>query len=176
MIRQAEIKDLETVAGSYLRLLTYEKEQGGNSNWVLGVYPTKTTAETAIEEQTLYVLEEDGTFCGSMILNKKQPPEYGQISWRYPAADEDVMVIHTLCIPPEQAGKGRATQLVRFALQAARESGCTAIRLDTWAGNRPAAALYEKMGFHLAGTAPILLQGLIPEDQIFFERRTEEGT
>lgn len=46
---------------------------------------------------------------------------------------------------------------------------CRAMRLDTYAGNKPAASLYTKLGFRYAGIASVMLQGLIPEEQIFFE-------
>lgn len=63
--------------------------------------------------------------------------------------------------------------MVSFALEKAQRLGCKVVRLDTWAENHTAAALYEKMGFRLAGTAPMLLQGAIREQQIFFEREVE---
>lgn len=60
-------------------------------------------------------------------------------------------------------------------MQYAAKQGCKAVRLDTWAENHPAASLYEKMGFRLAGTAPMLLQGAIHEQQIFFEREVRQA-
>ena len=47
--------------------------------------------------------------------------------------------------------------------------GCTVIRLDTWAGNTPAARLYQTNGFSLCGRAEVLFQGRIPEELIFLE-------
>lgn len=41
MIRQAETRDLDAVEQGYTDLLTHEAETGSNSNWVLGVYPTR---------------------------------------------------------------------------------------------------------------------------------------
>lgn len=60
--------------------------------------------------------------------------------------------------------------MVLYALQKAAEMKYAAVRLDTWAGNRPAAALYDRLGFRLAGRGKILLQGVIPEEQIYFEK------
>ena len=56
--------------------------------------------------------------------------------------------------------------------------GCAAIRLDTWAGNTPAAALYQKNGFTLCGSAHVLFQGKIPEELICLEApcRPADGT
>lgn len=116
LITKAEKNDVITVSKSYLELFSYETEYGSQTNWVSGLYPSEKTALTAFENRTLYVLKENNVFCGSIILNYVQSPEYQTINWDYPAA-----------------------------------------------------ALYNKMGFRLAGTAPMLLQGVIQEQQIFFE-------
>ena len=105
-----------------------------------------------------------------MILNQHQAEVYSEIPWAYPAPPEKVLVVHTLCIPPSAAGKGFGTQMVRCAEEKARESGCSVLRLDTYAGNHPAAALYKKLGYRYAGIRPTLHEGVIPEELIFFEK------
>lgn len=159
MIRLAAEQDIDAVERTYRELLMYESEHGSSSNWVLDVYPTRKTAEKGVKEQSLYVLADENKICASMILNQLQPEEYQRISWLYPAADDQVLVIHTLCVPPGQAGKGYGKRMVRFAVETAGKNGHKAIRLDTWARNKPAAEMYRKMGFRYAGTADILLQG-----------------
>lgn len=116
-------------------------------------------------------MHEENGLCASMILNKVQPEDYKKITWLYAAEEEETAVIHTLCVPPSRAGMGYGRRMVQYALDRAREWGCKAVRIDTFAGNEPAAALYTKMGFRYAGTAPVLLQGLIPEEQKFFEKQ-----
>ena len=129
MIRKATAADIDSVEQSYLQLLDHEALHGGHTNWVRDVYPTRATAEGALSEGTLFVLEEDGAVRGSMILNQTQLPEYAGIDWAYPA--QQVLVIHTLCIPPAQAGRGYGRAMVRFALEEAARQGCQALRLDT---------------------------------------------
>ena len=85
MIRIATKADIPHVAATYCELLTYEQEHGTHSNWVLDVYPTEETAETAFQKNYLYVLEEEGTICGSVILNQLQPEEYTAGTWHYEA-------------------------------------------------------------------------------------------
>lgn len=173
MIRKATAADLPAIAKGYRDLLLYERDHGSSTNWVLDLYPTGQTAERALERDDLYVLEDEGAYRGSMILNQDQAEEYGAVEWLYPATVEEVLVVHTLCIPPQQAGKGYGRQMVTFALEEARRKGCKVVRLDTWAENHPAASLYQKMGFRLAGTGRILLQGVIEEEQIYLERQVE---
>ena len=145
MIRRSTKEDIAAVADTYRELLLYEKEHGSHSNWVLDVYPTKAVAEKSHEEGTLYVLEEDGEISASMILNHYQSEGYKRIPWKYPAAPEEVLVLHTLCIPPLKAGKGIGKKMVTYALKRARELGCKVMRLDTHFDNEPAAGLYKKL-------------------------------
>ena len=69
-IRQAVESDIDAIEQSYTELLTYEKEHGSNSNWVLGLYPTRVVAEKSCAWRTLYVLLEGGKTRASMILNQ----------------------------------------------------------------------------------------------------------
>ena len=115
------------------------------------------------------MLEEAGETVASVILNQHQDEFYAEINWQYSAPPEQVLVIHTLCIPPCHAGRGLGRQMVQYAKQHAAAMGCTVIRLAAWAGNTPAARLYQKNGFSLCGRAEVLFQGRIPEELIFLE-------
>ena len=171
MIRKATKNDLDWIEASYTELLIREATRGSHTNWQLGVYPTRETAQKSLDEQTLYVLEEEDGLCGSMILNQTQPEVYDQISWSFLAEPEEVLLIHTLCIPPSKAGRGFGKAMVCFAEEEAREMGCKAIRLDTYIGNKPAASLYRSLGYRYAGKAATLHEGVIPEELIFFEKK-----
>lgn len=106
MIRKAKLSDIDEIEQSYIELLKYEEEHGSNSNWKLNVYPTREVAVNGFNNDTLYVLIDNDEVCASMILNNVQPDYYKKIKWKYPAASEEVLVIHTLCIPPSKAGHG----------------------------------------------------------------------
>ena len=169
MIRKAERKDIAAIGETYTELLTHEKKHGGFSNWELGVYPTVRVAEEKVPCGEMFVLEEDGRICASMVLNSDQAEEYAAVPWKYEAASAQVLVIHTLCIPPQQAGRGYGTQMVAYAKEYAIAHGCTVIRIDTYAHNEPDKQLYQKNGFRIAGWGKIKLQGLIDEDQVYLE-------
>lgn len=169
MIRKAVAADIAKIAQNYQELFSQEAVHGSTTNWVSGVYPTRHTAGQALATDTLYVSEEGTDIYGSMILNQIQPSEYNEIDWQYAATPANVLVIHTLCICPSQAGKGYGRSMMSFALEKAGQLGCKAVRLDTWENNFPAISLYKSMGFRFAGTAPISLQGLIQEQQVYFE-------
>ncbi len=170
MIRRAVSTDTEAIVAGYEELLKHEMRYGGCSNWKLDVYPTRAVPEKQIPLGKMYVLEEDGQICASMVLNQVQAPEYAQIPWRYPAEDGEVMVIHTLCVPTSCAGRGYGSRMVAFAIERAQNCGCRVMRLDTFWKNEPAKMLYLKNGFSIAGYVDVLHEGLIPEKLVCLER------
>lgn len=171
MIRLAAPGDAAAVAESYEELLLHEEREGGSSHWRRGVYPTAATAGRAQAAGWLYVLEEDGRLQGSVILNSLQAKEYRSIPWLYPAADGEVLVVHTLCVPPRCAGRGVGTRLVDFALGFAYGAGMRAVRLDTNALNIPAQRLYQKLGFRLAGRSRAVHEGVLDTELVYLERQ-----
>ena len=174
LFRPATVSDLDAIEAHYTELLTHEAETGrSTTNWSLGVYPTRQTAAAALAAGTLWVLEREGQVFASVILNHHQDDFYATIGWQYPAPPQQVLVVHTLCIPPRFAGQGLGRECVSRIKQQAAAMGCTVIRLDTWAGNVPAATLYQKNGFSLCGRAQVLFQGKIPEELIFLEYNQE---
>lgn len=173
MIRKATMKDVNAIARTYEELLIFEKENGSNSNWEWNVYPTAAVPESKIPAGSMYVLEEEGEICASMVLNQDQAEEYAQVDWLYPAKQEEVLVIHTLCVRPSRSGNGYGRMMVQYAKQYAVGIGCSVVRIDTYAHNEPAKRLYQNNGFRIAGYGRILLQGLIDEDQVYLECKLE---
>ena len=172
MIRKAEWKDLDAVEQSYVELLLHEKEHGAYTVWELGVYPTRATAEQALDSGALYVLEQDGELYGSIIIDQVQPGEYSQIEWPCRAEPEEVLVVHLLCVRPSKAGRGAGRALVEYAAELGKRRRLRAVRLDTGAQNTPAVALYQKLGFELAGSKAMAIGGVIAhKDHLFFEKR-----
>jgi len=175
MIRKATLRDVDTVAESYERLLRHEAATHSYTNWKPGIYPVRQDAQGAAENGTLYVLEEAGQVCASMILNQHQAPAYQEIPWQYPAAPEEVLVIHTLSMPPEMSGRGYGTRMVRFAMEEARARGCTVIRIDTYVGNLPAQRLYQKLGFRISGRKVVSHHDLF-ESELYYLEADLKGT
>ena len=171
MIRAATTADIDAIEAGYTELLLHEAEHGSNSQWELGVYPTRATAERAVETGTMFVMEEDGLICASMILNSHQAPEYCESPWLYPAADDEVLVIHTLCVPPSMAGRGLGKRMVDFATGFGLGRGMRVLRLDTNKKNLPAQRLYLKNGCRLAGSRHCLHEGVLDTELVYLERQ-----
>ncbi len=164
MIRLATKLDLASIEDIYRKIHLNEIAKGPICNWKEGLYPTKKTAEDNI--LNLYVLQEDNSILGAMILNHSQSPEYKDLMWKYPAEDAKVLVIHTLCTNPQSHGYGHGQKLLDFAIKEAQQTGMSCIRLDTWEHNLPAQKLYIKNRFEFVGKHHVCPYG--DEIQIFY--------
>lgn len=156
MIRKATHADLDGVLDIYDAI--FRREEGTDhpaTTWVRDVYPTRDLAEGAIEAGTLYVDIQGGEVAAAVILDQQQPGEYAAIPWAVAASPKEVLVPHTLAVHPVIARKGFGRKMIAFAEGMAAGMGCRVLRLDTYAGNRPARAFYQKLGYREAGEAPM---------------------
>lgn len=169
MIRKATAADIDAIVASYEELFAHEREHGCITQWKQGLYPTRATAESGVERGDMYVYYIGDKLAASMIVNSHQAKEYYEIPWLYPADDSEVMVIHTLCVPPSMAARGLGTLMVGFATGLAFGAGKRIIRLDTNVKNLPARKLYEKLGYRLAGTHHALHEGALDTELVYFE-------
>lgn len=168
MIRLATAEDIDAIEASYKELLAYEREHGSNTNWDEN-YPTRKVPEMAVPKGQMFVLEEGGQICASMMLNGNPGAGYDEVEWRFPATPDEVLVIHTLVVPPSQARHGYGLKMLDFAKRYGREHGKRVLRIDTWIDNEPAKALYLRNGFAIVGTVHVLHWGVIDEDQVLLD-------
>ncbi|AYD39439.1 GNAT family N-acetyltransferase [Clostridium fermenticellae] len=170
MIRVAKADDILEIENIYNEILDYEEQTVSYTNWQKGLYPTADYAKNAIDNNTMFVGENEKGIYGCVVLNSIQPKEYDNISWITKAKPGEVMVIHTLCIRPSERGKGKARMIMEFSEKHAKEQGYKVIRLDTYEGNTPAGTLYPKLGYLYAGTTKFHFQNVIWENLKCFEK------
>ena len=165
MIRKATAADIAAVNAIYEALLDREEQGLLSTGWTRGVYPTEQTARDALAAGTLYVLEDGGRVVAAAKIDQHQMPQYARCLWRYEAAPEQVLVLHTLVVDPAVKGKGYGTAFVRFYEDMGRRTGRPCLRIDTNARNTPARALYARLGYTEAGIVAGTFNG-IPDVQL----------
>lgn len=171
MIRTAKSEDLVWVQKIYDDIISYEEKNIKYTAFQANVYPVKKTAEKALAGNSLYVCEKDHKICASMIINQSQPEEYKNIDWKHKFSENEIMVIHLLCVSPSCYGMGLGRKMIEFAVQEGKKCNCKAIRLDTGNQNIPAKSLYEKNGFTVAGMNHMSIGGLIEHSgHLFYEK------
>lgn len=160
VIRKAAEADISAVAAIYEALHTAEEQGQAVIGWARGVYPTEATARTALEKGTLYVMEAEGHIAAAAKIDGEQVPEYVNCPWRYEAAPEQVLVLHTLVVDPAAKGRGYGSAFVAFYESLARQEGRPFLRMDTNARNAAARALYNKLGYAEPGIVDCVFNGI----------------
>ncbi len=171
MIRLATSCDLPAVAAIYDRIHDAEKAGILTTGWLRGAYPTAATAGAALAAGDLFVLEEDGEVVASARINRQQVNVYAQVIWRFPAADDEVMVLHTLTVDPRKSGRGYGRQFLEFYEAYALAHGCPVLRIDTNAKNAAARAMYAKHGYIESGVVPTVFNGIPNVMLVCMEKR-----
>ena len=171
MIRKATAFDIPAVAGIYDAIHTEEERGRTAIGWIRGVYPTRDTAETALENGELFVEEDDGRIVGAAIINQKQVDAYSTGRWKHPAPDDEVMVLHTLVISPDESGKGYGRAFVEFYEKHALENNCHYLRMDTNARNATARGMYGKLGYREIGIVPTVFNGIEGVQLVLLEKK-----
>ncbi|WP_136810491.1 GNAT family N-acetyltransferase [Desulfosediminicola flagellatus] len=145
--RQAKTEDLQIVVSITCNAIAYMQDNGIDQ-WD-DRYPDQTILLNDIKKQEMVLVECDGITVGFLTLNNKQSPEYASVNWKQRGR---IMVIHRLTIEPTHQGKGLAFRMMDHAENMARQSGTEIIRLDAYSQNPAANSLYEKRGYHYAGS------------------------
>lgn len=160
MIRLANFADVDAIEKIYDEMHTAQEQGVLNTGWVRGVYPVRKTALDAVDRGDMFVMEEAGRIVASAIINQIQVDVYSGCPWQYPAKEDEVMVLHTLTVPPNCAGKGYGTEFVRYYEAYAVAHGCPYLRMDTQQKNLAARKLYQKLGYFERGIVQCSFHGI----------------
>ncbi|BGE82440.1 acetyltransferase [Staphylococcus petrasii] len=125
-------------------------QEQDNNQWD-DKYPVAEHFEEDIDTETLYVLEEENTIYGFIVVDQQQSEWYDDLEW--PVDREGAYVIHRLAGSKDY--KGAATQLFDFAVQLAEDHDVHVLLTDTFALNKPAQGLFDKFGFEKVGEVEI---------------------
>lgn len=174
-IRKAIPSDVSAVAAIYDAIHTAEEEGKTTIGWARGVYPTEATASAALARGDLFVLEDNGRIVGAAIINQSQCDGYETANWQYPAADSEIMVLHTLVIDPDVARSGYGKAFVGFYEEYARKQGCRYLRMDTNARNSRARAMYAKLGYKEIGVISTVFNGIAGVNLVLLEKAVEKA-
>ena len=169
-IRRAMIFDLPGVEKVYGEI--HDAEESGiiTTGWLRGVYPTRDTAEAALQRGDLFVMEDANKICGAALINQIQVDVYADAPWEFDTPADQVCVLHTLVISPKRRGRGLGSQFVRFYEEYALEHDWPELRIDTNARNARARAMYAKLGYKEIDIVPTVFNGIPGVDLVLLEK------
>lgn len=119
--------------------------------WIYGLHPSDDMIRSYIDDGNMYHSEDSGAITAAVALTPYQGPDYHEVSWDIVAADNEVYVVHILCVSPDIQQSGAGREIMNEAIRMAREAGMKAVRLDALNINLPAHRLYEGLGFKKTG-------------------------
>ena len=172
-IRKDVQADIEAVAEIYKKIHFAEESGQADIGWQRGVYPEKSTAEEALKRGDLFVEEADGEIVGTAILNQLQVDIYEKAHWQYDVPAEQVMVMHTLVIDPDQKGRGLGRFFAEFYQTYALEQGCHYLRIDTNECNRNARKFYQGLGYKEIDILPCVFNGIEGVNLVLLEKKLD---
>lgn len=171
MIRKAVLDDMPQFDSMFEEYFQYEKKIDSYTAFQRGIFPTHSGIESAIKNDVVYVYEDNGIICGSVIFDQMQPPEFADIPWQYVYNNEEVMVIHLFIVRPSHFRQGIATAMMNYGFDLARSQGCKVLRTECGSQNFPAVLLFKRLGFERAAVASIVIEGVVPADgHVFLEK------
>jgi GNAT superfamily N-acetyltransferase len=171
VIRKATADDFAAILEIYHKIHTEEENGRATTGWIRGIYPEAPTINDALARNDLFVAECDGKILASAIFNQIQVDVYAGAAWQFPAPDNQVMVMHTLVVDPEQKGKGLGRTMETFYENYALQNGCHYLRIDTNVKNIAARNLYKKLGYKEIGVAPCTFNGLEGINLVLLEKK-----
>lgn len=112
-------------------------------------YPNAAAFKNDVLRNELYVIEDNKTLFGCVVISSLMDEEYIPISWL--TKNERNIYIHRLAIHPKYQGKGYAQKLMDFAENFAVKNKYASVRLDTFSQNKRNQKFYELRGYKRLG-------------------------
>ena len=158
VIEKAGTDQYQSVRAFYHAVIDAVGESRDSVGWKKDIYPAPAFLNDAIRRGELYVALEGAMIVGAMVLTHQYNDEYRKLSWPTQAEDTEVTIIHALGVHPSRRGRGYAGQMLRFAVEHAREGRQKALRIDVLKGNAAAKRLYLGTGFRYVHTLPMFYE------------------
>lgn len=165
----AKISDFDRIADFYRSVIENTSDIEKYARWVYGQHPTDVMILNYIRQGAMYLLMDAQTIVGAVALTPSQGEDYHTINWAVDAADDEVTVVHLLCVHPAYQRQGIGKRLILESIGIAENALKKAIRLDALASNTPAHRMYRSLGFEHRGTQHLYAENTGWTDFLFFE-------
>ncbi len=155
MIRASE-NDFDRLTEFYRDVILHTENMDIYAKWIYGQHPTDEMIMGYIDEGAMYLCENDGAIISAVAVTPYQGEDYHDTEWSVVAADDEVSVVHILCVDPKLQKQGIARKTMELVIQMSRKMGKKAVRLDALSCNTPAHRLYSSSGFEKKGSAAMV--------------------
>ena len=143
MIRKAILKDIDSILK-----ITRDCAKSMVSNKIYqwnDHYPNRSAFEADVKRGELFVIENEETIIGCIVISTLMDDEYKPVKWLTP--NKNNIYIHRLAVDPKQQGQGIAQQLMNYAENYSKENNYSSVRLDTFSQNQRNQKFYRVRGY-----------------------------
>lgn len=144
--------DFDRITNFYRYVTQHTPGMVQNGRWIYGQHPTDEMIERYITAGNMYYIENNSQMMAAVALTPFQESDYNSVDWSRTLKDDEVCVVHLLCVNPDMQRSGIAKALMKAIIDLAKKTGKRAVRLDALSCNEPANELYKKIGFVKCGT------------------------
>ena len=144
--RLAEKNDFEALYLFYNAVIDQQKFDEYMPAWTKDVYPSKKDLLRHLQEDKVYLIEENDEIIASGIVSLKEDPIYKDGPWTKTFEDDEIAVLHLFAVHPKCRRRGLALDLLKHIIEETKKT-FKAIHMDVVKGNKGAYDLYVKAGF-----------------------------
>ncbi len=143
--------DFSKMVSFYKYVIDNTENMAEYARWNYGQHPTDEMISDYINGGYMYYSEENGEIIAAVAVTPFQGEDYHSVKWGVEANDDEVSVVHILCISPQKQKCGLAKSVMNAICFISKEDNKKAVRLDALCCNTPAHRLYESIGFQKRG-------------------------
>ena len=132
-------------------------------------YPNRSYFQQALEKDQLFVLKDDDSVTGVVVLDEGQAPEWNPIVWQ--DGPGPILVVHSLAVLPASQGKGYGSSLLAYCEAFAHANGYRSVRLDAYSGNKAALRFYDRHGYTFQGEIELTFKPAGHQRYFCYEKR-----
>ena len=120
LFKKATLEDFHRIKQFYWDLIDEMSDQNDKIGWKKGIYPTDSFLQESLDRGELFVLEEGGGLCASVILNSACNEGYAGVTWSIECGENEILVPHALAVSPSRQGKGIGRYFMEEILKLAK--------------------------------------------------------
>lgn len=171
MIRNAKYEDLEGIISVIEDAKNLLKRSASDQWQDTDGYPNIETFKDDLKVNHVYVLTEEDTIVGVVVLSFQHEDAYDVIEgkWNY----NTYSVIHRLAVKNGYYGKKIGYRLIEHCYLMTKTRGLESIRVDTHEKNKTMQVLLEKFGFVNCGIIYLLRKEVLNNLRIAFDIKVE---
>lgn len=171
IVVKATIDDIDDILLIICDAKEFLRQQGSVQWQDSDGYPNRSTFETDIEKDQLYVIKVNNRACAVCAITTEFDESYKVVhdgQWEI-GVDVPYMSIHRIAVKKEYMGQKLAYRLVEYAKELAKERSFKSVKADTMVGNKSMRGLLEKCGFNNRGIIYLVSRGALDPKRLAYE-------